>query len=247
MTTVAFEGLTAAPDTDHARWVVDAMADRDGVANEIPDGFAAYARLLHPLDDGRWAETAPQFLVSGKRARDYGYPFRDEVDNVAGDMGDGLADRLAELLAPATSTPQRCHFGLWVGWGGFNGGSHAFAISTTTPTPPQLMAVYRGISDGLAIMVAFTSACPVQPWWGGRDMLLFDGPVHRVDAIGSPWGDGTLNRRGPQWWWPSDRAWFVATEIDNPWTYVGGSAELVATILADPDIEGVPIAIDDAW
>jgi hypothetical protein len=55
-------------------------------------------------------------------------------------------------------------------------------------------------------------------------MLLFDGPLHAASAIGgpSPFDDQVLDRRGPQWWWPANRSWFAATEIDYPWTYLAG-------------------------
>lgn len=33
--------------------------------------------------------------------------------------------------------------------------------------------------------------------------------------------------------WPSDRSWFVASEIDVPWTGVAGSAELLEELMAD--------------
>lgn len=33
--------------------------------------------------------------------------------------------------------------------------------------------------------------------------------------------------------WPSDHAWFVASEIDVPWTGVAGSSELMAELMAD--------------
>jgi hypothetical protein len=46
-------------------------------------------------------------------------------------------------------------------------------------------------------------------------------------------------------WWPDDRAWCVATEVDFDWTYVGGSAECVAAILSSPDLEALPAKISD--
>jgi hypothetical protein len=94
----------------------------------------------------------------------------------------------------------------------------------------------------------FVDACAVQPWWGGRDMLLFDGPIEAVASIGSPWPFvETLNRRGPQWWWPEDRAWFVGTEIDYPWTYLAGSTELVEAVVADETFEAIRIGWTAGW
>jgi hypothetical protein len=44
---------------------------------------------------------------------------------------------------------------------------------------------------------------------------------------------------GPNLWWPDDHAWCVASEIDFPYTYVGGSQELIDAILEDPAIESL--------
>ena len=48
----------------------------------------------------------------------------------------------------------------------------------------------------------------------------------------------------PNLWWPEDRAWVVATEIDFIETHVGGSAKAVSQILDDPGLESFPISID---
>ena len=45
-------------------------------------------------------------------------------------------------------------------------------------------------------------------------------------------------------WWPQDRAWFVATEIDLAWTYVGGPTGLIGQLLAETRIEARPAAPD---
>ena len=45
-------------------------------------------------------------------------------------------------------------------------------------------------------------------------------------------------------WWPQDRAWFVAIEIDLAWTYVGGPAGLIGQLLAETRIEALPAASD---
>lgn len=37
--------------------------------------------------------------------------------------------------------------------------------------------------------------------------------------------------------WPADDAWFVATEIDNAWTGIGGSAAQAAELLEQPDLD----------
>ncbi len=46
-------------------------------------------------------------------------------------------------------------------------------------------------------------------------------------------------------WWPSDRTWCVASEIDLQWTYVGGSAELIDRVLLDDRMETLSAAPGD--
>ena len=41
----------------------------------------------------------------------------------------------------------------------------------------------------------------------------------------------------PNLMWPADHAWFVATEIDLPWTGIGGSADLVDDLLAEGSLD----------
>jgi hypothetical protein len=65
----------------------------------------------------------------------------------------------------------------------------------------------------------------------GRDYLIYAGPIGGA-------GDFTdLQVHFPNLWWPADRAWCVASEIDLPWTYVGGSSALVEHLTGDPRIE----------
>ena len=42
-------------------------------------------------------------------------------------------------------------------------------------------------------------------------------------------------------WWPADRAWFVATEIDSFSTYVGGSQAAIDAVLASPNLEAIAV------
>jgi hypothetical protein len=75
------------------------------------------------------------------------------------------------------------------------------------------------------------------PW---RTYVLFAGPLAAVPAMVEA-HDGYT----PNLWWPDDHAWCIATEIDLPWTYVGGSAALIAEVLADPRLEAQPVSPGD--
>lgn len=255
MGAVPFEGMTPAPGVDHAGWAVGAMQGQDGVALVVPAGFEAYARVLHPLDDGRrWSAVAPEYLVRGSER--YPYPFPDDVSGTEGDMGAALVDVLLDVLVSATGSRPQCHYALWEGWGELHAGSHSPLYADGGDGGPlaawrrrrELRRLNSSQRRAEAPVYEFVAACAVQPWWGGRDMLLFDGPIDAVAAIGTPdpFGSG-LHRRGPQWWWPADRSWFVATEIDDPWTYVAGPRSLVAAVVRHPDVEAVPVEHDDPW
>lgn len=69
-----------------------------------------------------------------------------------------------------------------------------------------------------------------------RSYLLARGPVD--DALPSLLDEP--QDQSPNLWWPRDRAWIVATEVDYAWTYVGGSRELTETLLAEPQLEALP-------
>jgi hypothetical protein len=47
--------------------------------------------------------------------------------------------------------------------------------------------------------------------------------------------------QSPSMWWPADRAWFVATEVDGFSTYAGGSQAAIAAVLASPELEAVAV------
>ncbi len=255
MQRVPFQGLHPASDTDHVRWAIESMTGKEGIALVIPEGFDAYLRVLHPLKNGqRWAAVAPDYLQPG--VEPYPYPFPDAVLHVEGDMGALLVDTLVRVLAAATTSEQQCHYGLWVGWGELHQHSHGPLYARRSWARP--VAALRSGRDrrrserarrrAEAALYAFVEACAVQPWWGGRDMLLFDGPLEAVTTIGSPspFGEG-IRRRGPQWWWPADRRWFVATEIDYPWTYVAGPTGLIDAVAEDSTLEAVPVRHSDRW
>jgi hypothetical protein len=251
-----FERLSPARGVDHARWFVETMAGREGMALVVPAGFEAYARLLHPLAGGqRWATAAPDYTERGVDR--YRYPFPQALAAVEGDMGPDLVDALVPVLSAATATPQQCHFGLWRGWGELHAGAHRTLYLVGGGGRWPLAALrWRGDVRRLERrqqhaeepVGGFVAACAVQPWWGGRDMLLFDGPIERVIAIGTPDPfESALRRRGPQWWWPADRSWFVATEIDYPWTYVAGTRALVDDVTTHADVEALRVEHTDRW
>ena len=74
----------------------------------------------------------------------------------------------------------------------------------------------------------------------GRDYLLYSGAVD--DALAFVDSEGQT----PNLWWPADRSWCVASEIDLAWTYIGGSAELVRRLESESRIEVLPASPKDS-
>lgn len=74
----------------------------------------------------------------------------------------------------------------------------------------------------------------------GRSYLLGRGQLET--ALESALADWD---QSPNLWWPDDRSWFVTTEIDYAWTYLGGPPRLIEDVLRDPRIEALPARTTD--
>jgi hypothetical protein len=138
---------------------------------------------------------------------------------------------LAEILRDWTTTPRRCWFCVWDGYG-WDGGVSLTAsdgVATAEPgsgrRPDPFPADVRG---GSRVELP------------NRDYLLHCGPVEAALATVGLGGEHQVVNL----WWPQDRAWFVATGIDLAWTYVGGPAGLIGQLLAGTRIEALPAAPD---
>jgi hypothetical protein len=75
-----------------------------------------------------------------------------------------------------------------------------------------------------------------------ENYALFVGPLAGVPSL-----IDAQDNHSPNLWWPDDRAWCVATEIDLAWTYVGGPGALVTDVLANPRLEAQPASPDDSY
>lgn len=200
------------PDVSLAAW----YADRDEPWVDLccwgPSGYEAYARVLH-------LEPA---LVGDEQ----------EQMNAEGDLTDDRLAALVAVLAGHTSTPDDCFFGLWDGFGEIHGGEAVAVISASTdgrhrPQPRPAPAFDAEVLASPRVSIP------------ARDYLLFRGPLAHAGQWGAPeLLPGWPNRiNSPNLMWPADRAWFVATEIDEWWTGVGGSAGLVEDLLRAPGLD----------
>jgi hypothetical protein len=73
-----------------------------------------------------------------------------------------------------------------------------------------------------------------------RDYLLYRGPIEAAGttALFGEWD------QSPNLWWPADESWCVASEIDLPWTYVGGTKDMVERLVMDNRIEAFAVRPD---
>jgi hypothetical protein len=53
-----------------------------------------------------------------------------------------------------------------------------------------------------------------------------------------------IDRPAAGLWWPDDRAWFVATEIEFEWTFVAGDPMLMESLRADERLEVASTVFD---
>ena len=221
---MAESGVQQSVKVEEAAWIGDRLSPFDSgvVTSVVPRGFAAYARVLHPLDPpargqqpGRWVDVASWSgieLVPGIDFPDIALPEHEpsgvepwpgQVPQV-GTLHPADAHALAAVVARHTSTPDRCWFCTWEGWG-----SVVF-------------------DDGPRVELP------------GRNYALFVGPLAALPSLMDAQDD-----HSPNLWWPDDRAWCVATEIDLAWTYVGGTGKLISDALANPRLEAQPASPDD--
>ncbi|HET7482883.1 MAG TPA: hypothetical protein VFK89_08490 [Actinomycetota bacterium] len=248
--------MRAVTDPSVADWVVNAIHPfAQDVGSVIPDTFQAYLRVLHPAEkrDGSsstpvtWRQIAEangkqfhpemqfEFLVPDdcfdgalncRRSQEGLWDEPPELGEIPGD----IARALAELLRGFTGTPESCYFAYWEGWGD-PVESVATKIGETPPEPAPLdfAGSPRAERDRAAKFLI-----------PGRGFYLYEGAI--TEATTSWMGD--LGNR-PSLWWPADRSWCVATEIDFVCTYVAGPEGIAEALVNDPRIEAVPTAPTD--
>jgi hypothetical protein len=236
-------------DVGAADWIGPRLAPREAfqVTSVVPGGFEAYARVLHPAEEPgtgdrlvRWAEVTAwsgqplrpdaQFhSIALPPVRPSGpAPWASQGPR-QGSLYPPDAEVLAGLARNWTATPDRCWFCVWGGYG------WAAVMLTPAGQPAQ------PVPDPLPAEVR--SGPRVQ--LPDREYLLYTGRAEDVTAPGLLGDDLPGEGQTANLWWPDDRAWCVASEIDLGWSYVGGPAGLIEQVLADERIEALPASPDD--
>jgi hypothetical protein len=239
--------LTPSDEVAAGDWIRERLHPfAQDVGSVVPSGFPAYARIFHPAsisrdwkeEEVRWSEVAAwsgrtvhremQFhtIATPRVPNDVDEPKPWNREPRLGVLSPAQARALTGLLPSFTSAQDACWFCLWEGYGYLTGAVTAFKAGSApagAQRPPRwhLRKPLPRPTGNLAGRKRVRLPA--------RDYLLFRGPLAKSEG----WEDG------PNLWWPADKAWCVASEIDLPYTYVGGPLKLIDAIVTDPAIESL--------
>ncbi|OBG28051.1 hypothetical protein [Mycobacterium sp. 852002-51057_SCH5723018] len=217
--------LEVVDDLRAARWLAEHIRTfAVDVGSLVPAVFAAYARVLHPARDGgesvRWAQIAranrrtvhPEMQFT----RLIGYRSRYSPGYPA--KQSGVFDEAPEVgtLPPDVAA--------WL----------ARTLARHTATAGQC---WFAVWDGHGCLdEAFQSRPTFQ--LPNRNYHLARGPVA---AAAQSLGTTPGRHLSSNLWWPDDQSWCVATDIDLDSTYVGGSEACIEEIIANSQLEAMPL------
>jgi hypothetical protein len=216
-------------DRSAGEWIARAVSGRPHgtVGSLVPPVFAAYARVLHPAyryeddDDAEvsWTEVAA-FNGTAAHALVQWPSLTGSWDYVRDDdqpeVWNGAPD---EGHLPAALAARL-----------------AAVLTHHTTTPADC---WFGIWQGFEFLSGVAGQAPTL--MGHREYWLLRGPVELAAAnLAAEPSEQSANL-----WWPADRAWCVATDIDLMSTYVGGSEAAIEALLATPGVEAWPASAED--
>ncbi len=224
----AFGDLHLVDDVSAANWIVASVRNfQYDVGSLLPVTCEAYARVLHSASRGSSGDTvevawSAVAVANGRiaHAAMEWVAITGDWKFEQNDVQPGIWDQ-----PPSTgSLPPR------------TAASLAGVLARFTSTPSECwFGVWEGYGDapfqpGTVPLIAMPQ----------RNMALLRGPVH---AAGTAFA-GTGWPHSASLWWPDDRSWRVATDIDLMSTYIGGSADCIAAVLADQHLEAYPVTVD---
>jgi hypothetical protein len=209
-----------ADDARAAEWLQRGIRGfAESVLSLVPAGFPAYVRVFHPAfragERVRWAEIA---AATGKRAHPgMQLPSLTGSNHVEAPVP-GLYDRAPEVGSlPDAIAPEVVAL-----------------LGRHTAAPGRCWFAqwvgWAALDDG--IRTAPTFALP------NREYFLLHGPLEAVldrDPAARHY------RQQPALWWPDDRAWCLATEIDLNTSYVGCDAACADALVASPPLEAAVV------
>lgn len=219
--------LVPEPDGALADWWLEQLwpwgAEGVPVGSLVPSSFPAVCQVLHPwfvAPEGRWASWRAI-------AQTHGYESVPALDRTRTMHGIPLADEIhaspteGELDEATASTL-------------------VDVLSGATSTPDDvLVAIWEGWGDVPPQRFPGAARIPTP----ARGHFLLRGPLRGVTETVAV---SPSRRPAAGLWWPADRAWFLATEIDFEWTFIAGGPDVVDAVIAEERLEVAPTGFDAA-
>lgn len=217
-------GLRYVTDVTAADWIRGRLHPfATDVGSVIPEGFADYARVFHPAyrdDPGHpvtWREIAHANGRTVHRAMQFG--------SIAGTWSrrSPRPDLWAEAPLPGRLPRELA-------------GALVSVLGPRTATPDRC---WFAVWDGWGRLAPSPDRKLELPH---RGYFLAAGTVedalHTVMRPEAPYQSASL-------WWPDDHSWFVSTEVDLAYTYIGGTRDCIDAVIADPAIEALRAQLSD--
>jgi hypothetical protein len=203
-----------------------------GVEPGDPEEATWLSERLHPFGQDAGSVVPGGFAAYARISHD-----------LEGSLDRKQVEALLPLLTTTAEQPPAC-FCLWEGYGFFTPDAWV-QVFASPGSARRRSAGWMGtrLRTGRRRQPA-----QLNPDWPrvrlpNRDYFFARGPLEA--ALDSPWLAAELPYQSPNIWWPADRAWCVASEIDLTWTYVGGSEELIKAILDSTELEAIPARTTD--
>lgn len=223
-----FPGVELCTDVSPAEWVRAGLrAWRPfpvRVATLVPATYPAHARVLHTAYWGErrvaWSEIAAE---TGRALN--AHTVYNELVGWDLRVDDQAPPEPWNEPEPGTMSKEQCEI-------------VATLLGRNTTTPDDCwFAVWEGYGwtdiDRRAPRVRLEN----------RECLLYRGPITAAaTAFASDYG----LFQSPTLWWPEDRAWCVASELDIYSTYIGATRATVAALVECPDLEVFECDANDA-
>jgi hypothetical protein len=225
---VPFAGRPVEDDVSPGQWIADAVRHDSTVGSLVPPVFEAYARVFHPVTrfdgpddvDVPWAEVAAANVTVAHPAMEWG-----SITGLMEFFHHGDQSPLWDMAPAHGHLPEHVAQRLIEVLGRHTGSRGD---------------CWFGVWNGFGGLTADAPTLALhQEFW------LVRGPL----ALAAENMADEPAEQSANLWWPADRAWFVASDIDLVTTYVGGSAACIADVLAHPGLEGaaVPASQGITW